>query len=128
MMDITDKKYFSTQITARFLFAMDRIIGSRSQGKVTAKSFGEIVGMDPANLNRLRKNPGSSFATVEAIGRLCNHYRVSAYWLLTGQGDLYSNDELAAAYNTLERRVSELENSMHQFELMLPKIKGLIKK
>ncbi len=45
MLDITDKKYFTYHITQRFLFAMDRIIGSRSAGKVTAKAFGEVVGI-----------------------------------------------------------------------------------
>lgn len=95
MPDITDKKYFSFQITERFFFAMDRILGSRSAGKVTAQAFGNIVGITSNNLNRIRNNPGEHFVTIEAIGRLCNHYRISAYWLLTGQGDLYSNDELA---------------------------------
>lgn len=109
MIDITDKKYYSTQITDRFFFAMDRIIGSRGAGKVTASAFGDTVGIKSSNLNRIRNSHGENFVTIEAIGRLCNHYRISAFWLLTGQGDLYSNDELAAAYRMLEARVTELE-------------------
>lgn len=128
MADITDKKYFSYQITQRFLFAMDRILGSRGSGKVTAKAFGEIVGIDSSNLIRLRKNAGEQFVTVEAIGRLCHHYKISSFWLLTGQGDLYSNDELAAAYRTLDDRLREVESSLHSIELMLPELRKMVKK
>lgn len=128
MADITDKRYYSTLITERFFFAMDRILGSRSAGKVTAKAFGDIVGIDSSNLSRIRRTPGENFVTIEAIGRLCNHYRISAFWLLTGQGDLYSNDELAAAYRNLDARLQDAENSLHQIEVLIPKIKGLLKK
>lgn len=128
MRGITDKKHFSSQITERFLFAMDRILGSRSAGKVTAKAFGEVVGIESSNLIRIRNNPTENFVTIEAIGRLCNHFRISAYWLLTGQGDLYSNDELATAFRNLDTRVNDVEKSLMQIELMIPKIKGLLKK
>jgi DNA-binding Xre family transcriptional regulator len=128
MLDITDKKYFSYQITERFFFAMDRILGSRSAGKVTAQAFGNIVGITSNNLNRIRNNPGEHFVTIEAIGRLCNHYRISAYWLLTGQGDLYSNDELATEVRTVADRLKEVEKSLHEIEVIVPKLKGLLKK
>lgn len=124
----SEKKYYSNQITQRFIFAMDRILGSRKSGKVTAKAFGDIVGISSSNLNRIRNNPGEQFVTIEAIGRICNHYRISAYWLLTGQGDLYSNDELAAAYRTLSERVNEVEKSLQEIEVLIPKLKGLMKK
>lgn len=128
MLDITDKKYFSYQITERFFFAMDRILGSRSAGKITAQAFGKTVGITSNNLNRIRNNPGEHFVTIEAIGRLCNNYRISAYWLLTGQGDLYSNDELATAYITLSNQVQEIQKSLHEIEVIVPKLKGLLKK
>lgn len=112
MPDITDKKYFSYTITQRFLFAMDRIIGSRSAGKVTAKAFGDIVGISSSNINRLRTSTGEHTVTVEAIGRICHYYRISAFWLLTGEGDMYSNDELAAAYRTLENRLQQVEDAI----------------
>ncbi|HQW84145.1 MAG TPA: hypothetical protein PK987_06790 [Ferruginibacter sp.] len=50
MLNVTDKKYFSWQITERFTFVMHRILGNRANGKVTLKSFGEIVGITSANL------------------------------------------------------------------------------
>ena len=121
--DYIDKKHFSRQITERFVFAMDRIIGSRSAGKVTAQSFGEIVGIASSNLKRLRDFPEDHTVTVEAIGRLCDHYKISPYWLITGQGDMYNNDELYAAYQTLHTRISELEKSISIIEQTIKIIK-----
>ena len=111
-MDITDKKYHSYHITHRFLFAMDRIIGSRGAGKVTALSFGRVVGISSSNLNRLRNSTGENCVTVEAIGRICSHYKISPYWLITGQGDMYNNDQLYAAYEAIEKRVTQIELAM----------------
>lgn len=126
--DITDKKYYSKEITERFLFAMDRILGSRGSGKVTAKNFGDIVGISSSNLNRIRNNPSEYFVTIEAIGRICNHYRISAFWLLTGEGDLFSNDELASAYRILTSRVEQVENRVSEIEIIMPSLKSYRKK
>jgi hypothetical protein len=123
-MDITDKKYYSYHITQRFLLAMDRIIGNRRNGKVTAAAFGEIVGMKASNISRLRDSTGENCVTVEAIGRIYEHYKISPYWLITGQGDMWSNDELYAAYQALEIRVSDTEEAIKQYDLILNKLKA----
>lgn len=115
-MDITDSKYFSLQITERFLMAMGRIMGNRQNGKITAEMFAGRVGMSASNINRMRKNPGQFFVTVEALGRLVEEYKISSYWLLTGYGDVYSNDELLSAYKSLEARVSEVEKAVNDVE------------
>ena len=115
----TDKKYYSSHITKRFLFAMDHITGSKTTGKVTAKLFGDIVGISSSNLNRIRNNPAEHAVTIEAIGRLCHHYKISPYWLITGQGDMYNNDELKTAYKTLESRFADLEKAFVDIEKSL---------
>ncbi len=128
MLDITDKKYFSYNITQRFLFAMDRILGNRSMGKVTAQAFGDAVGMKASNIFRLRESTGENTVTVEAIGRLCNHYKISPYWLITGDGDMYSNSELMTAYKTLEGRMSNIEDAVKQIEVIVGITKSKAKK
>lgn len=120
---ISDKKHFSTQITERFLFAMDRILGSRNTGKVTAKSFGEMVGIASSNLNRIRQNPDENFVTIEACGRLCHYYKISASWLIGGIGNLYHDDELFAAYQTLENRLGNVEDALAAMQLAMGTIK-----
>ncbi len=115
-MDITDKKYFSYLITQRFLLAMDRILGNRQKGKVTATSFGEIVGMSGSNLIRLRTSAGENTVTLEAIARMCNQWKISPYWLITGNGEMFTNAELYAAYETLEVRLQDVETSINMIE------------
>jgi DNA-binding Xre family transcriptional regulator len=119
MLDITDKKYFSWKITERFLFIMDRILGNRANGKVTAKMFGEIVGIASSNLNRIRQNPTENFVTIEAIGRLCNHYKVSPAWIVLDIGNPYADEHIYNAYQALEKRMNELEDSVRQIEVSL---------
>ncbi len=113
---MTGKKDHSIQITRRFLQAMDRIIGNRTDGKVTAKQFGDVVGINSSNISRLRNATRDNFVTVEAIGRICEHYHVSATWLITGKGEQYNNDELYAANKALESRVSEAEKAISILE------------
>jgi len=120
MVDLSDKKYFSAEITERFFLAMDRIVGSRSSGKVTAKSFGDIVGISSSNLNRIRTSNGEYFVTVEALGRLCHHFSVSGEWLITGTGDMEASQDF-------ESRLSEAEKTIEEIKPILPKIKDLIK-
>jgi hypothetical protein len=108
-MNKTAKKYYSIQITKRFVQAMDKIIGTRDKtGKVTAKSFGEIVAMSSSNLNRLRSSSGENLVTVEAIGRLVGHFKVSPHWLISGAGDMISD----GAHATIEARLRSLEEAV----------------
>lgn len=110
MSNITDKKHFSYQITERFLFAMDRIVGAIFNGKkVTLKEFAKTVNMTSSNLKRLRDFPESNTVTVEAIGRLCHYYKISSSWLISNIGDPYNNDELLSPYKDLKSRLNELE-------------------
>lgn len=120
----TDKKYYSYQVTQRFLVAMDRILGNRQNGKVTAYSFGETVGMTSSNLNRLRSSNGENAVTVEAIGRMCEVYKISPYWLLTGKGEMFTNAELYAAYESLEARVHDIEDALAGIESTLKILKS----
>jgi DNA-binding Xre family transcriptional regulator len=121
-MELTDKKYFTRTITDRFLFAIDRIVGNRGAGKVTYQKLGDVIGINSSNITRIRSNPDANAVTVEAIGRLCHNYKVSPYWLITGNGEMYSNDELINAYNNLEGRVDQLEKAVHLVEKALSKV------
>lgn len=115
-LDITNKKYYTQHITVRFLKAMGVIMGNRSNGKTTAKDFGEIVKINSTNLTRLRSSTGEHSVTVEAIGRMCNYYKISPYWLITGEGSMYADDQIINAYTNLESRVVALEDSVNQIE------------
>ena len=115
-MDTTDKRYFSYHITQRFLMAMDRILGERQGGKVTAKSFGDIVGISSSNINRLRSSAGENTVTLEAVARICDRWKISPYWLMTGHGEMYTNAELYAAYETLEARLKDVEVAVKSIE------------
>lgn len=128
MLDITDKKYFSNQITDRFFLAMDGIIGNRKNGKVTAKAFGDVVGISSSNLIRIRQNPEENFVTIEAVGRLCNHYKISAAWLISGIGNRYSDDELFAAYQTLDKRLGDVETIVSDLQQALEILRKSTKK
>jgi DNA-binding Xre family transcriptional regulator len=124
MLDKTDKKYHSYHITQRFLFAVDRIVGNRSNGKITYKEISSVIGMTSSNLIRLRESTGENCVTVEAIGRLCDTYKISASWLILDVGNMYADIEIMAAYNTLEKRVSITEYSIKQIEVSIGIVKA----
>lgn len=123
MIDATDKKYYSYHITQRFLMAMDRILGNRQNGKVTANAFGESISMSSSNINRLRTSAGENTVTLEAVARMCEIYKISPYWLLTGKGEMYTNAELFAAYESLAARVGDIEQSLIEIQTTLKTIK-----
>lgn len=124
MPDISDKKYYSYHITQRFLIAMDRILGNRQNGKVTANAFGDTVGIWSSNINRLRSSAGEYTVTLEAVARMCEVYKISPYWLITGKGEMFTNAELYAAYESLETRVHDIEEALIGIESTLKSIKG----
>jgi DNA-binding Xre family transcriptional regulator len=114
-----DKKYFSKQITARFILAMDHIISDRQNGKVTATAFGAIVGISGSNLTRLRDSNGENTVTTEAIGRLCDHYKISAYWLITGKGSMDENDELTSSLKKIKTVFPDIEQAVKTISIAL---------
>lgn len=122
-MDTSDKKFHSYQITNRFLMAMDRILGNRQNGKVTANKFSETVKMSSSNISRLRTSAPDHIVTLEAIARMCEVYKISPYWLLTGKGEMYTNAELFSAYETLAARVSDIEQSLIEVQATLKTIR-----
>lgn len=109
---------FGYQITQRWLFAVDRILGNRSDGKITQQKLGDIVGINSSNINRLRQDPDRR-VSIDACARLCDYYKVSAAWLLLEVGEMFGNTELLSAYNILEKRVTGLELSVTSIELQM---------
>ena len=112
----SNNKYYSYQITRRFLEAMDTILGNRQNGKVTLTSFGKIVGMTASNLNRLRSGSGKYLVTVEAIGRICDIYGISSYWLITGRGEMNQNDHIISAKNSISAKLKEMSDAVESIE------------
>jgi len=109
MNNIPDKKYYSYQVTQRFLQAMDHLL---EREKITAAAFGEIVRIPSSNLARLRTSTGENTVTTEAIARICDHWKVSPYWLITGDGEIFTDASLFAAYESIETRVMEVEKAV----------------
>lgn len=122
-MKVPNKKQFAYAITQRFIMAMDDII-SKSKGKVTAASFSHKVKMSASNISRLRNSNGEHSVTLEALGRICEVYKISPYWLITGKGEKYGNAELFAAYGSLDARVQDIETALTQAEAALKIIKN----
>jgi DNA-binding Xre family transcriptional regulator len=109
---------YGYQVTQRFLFAVDRILGNRANGKITQQRLGDSIGINSSNINRLRSDPDRK-VTLEACCRLCDQFKVSTFWLLLGQGDMYSNDELMTAYMNLELKFDDLEKAVAAIEKTL---------
>lgn len=112
MKELKDKKYFSKQITWRFLEAMDSIIGNTTMGKVTAGEFGEKVGITGANLSRLRYSDGEHSVTLEAIGRICKEYNISSEWLIMGKGSMFAEAKNGSVIKQLKDAVAAVEISL----------------
>ena len=117
------RKYYTNEITERFLMAMDSILVDRKQGKVTLTAFGQKVHMAASNITRMRNSAGEKTVTVEAIARICEVYKISPYWLITGKGEMYTNAELFAAHETLDARVKDIEEALTGIEASLKTIK-----
>lgn len=96
-----DKKYYSQEITKRFLKAMDAIISDRENGKVTARDFGETVGMAGSNITRLRDADAGHSVTVEAIAKICLNYDISPSWLILGDGEMYDQTEKSGSKSSI---------------------------
>jgi DNA-binding Xre family transcriptional regulator len=121
MLDKSDKKYYSYHITQRFLKVVDSIVGNRSNGKITYKELCKSIGMTSSNLNRLRDSTtGDNCVTVEAIGRLCEFYKVSPATLI-----LDISSDISGTYEALEKRVSVTESRIDKIETL---VKNKIKK
>ena len=109
-MPTAKERQYSTEITKRFLIAMDCIVGGKGEDKITAKTFGEIVTMSSSNISRARTNPNSYYVTVEAMGRLCDYFNISESWLISGKGKM-ENDVLKASYKHIENNIVLIEEA-----------------
>jgi transcriptional regulator with XRE-family HTH domain len=116
MKDSIDKKYYSKQISERFLKAMGEVLRDRSKGKMTMLKFGESVGFDSSNITRLEKNPEVNFVTLEALAKLVHEYNFSPYWLIKGEGEMKSIGKLEEQLVELKERVVGLEYQMTTLE------------
>lgn len=118
---------FARQTTDRFLMAVDTIMGNRSKGKVTQKQIGDLTGVNSTNISRLRSDPTRA-VSLDAVCRLSYFYKVSTFWLLLGEGQMWSNDELLTAYRTIENRMNQLEKTFFEMEQAFKVIRSNTKK
>jgi transcriptional regulator with XRE-family HTH domain len=130
MMNTADIEYLdrdlAREVAERFLMAVDTIMGNRKAGKVSQKDIGDVTGMNNTNISRLRNDP-SRGVSINAVCRLCAFYKVSTFWILLGEGQMWSNDELLTAYRTLENRMSGLEKMFTEMEQAFSIIRKSIK-
>ena len=75
-------------INKRFFFALDRLIQDRQIRGV--QTFTKEFGINRWNLLTVKKEPESRFVKTEWLSYLVLHYGISAEWLLTGIGSVYS--------------------------------------
>jgi len=107
------KTNFSIEITKRFLEAIDYVIANN---EITAYEISATVGMSAGNLSRLRTSDGKHNVTIEAIGLLCEHYKISPYWLVTGKSKMDHDDEMFSTKTSLKKSFAELKNLFKDLE------------
>ena len=106
----TDKKYWSNQISIRFVEAVDSILASHPD-KLTAGELGELICISSSNINRIRTTDGN-YATLEAIGVLCDRFKISAHWLITGRGEKYANDDVKVSQQLYNGAILQANKSL----------------
>lgn len=81
----------SKKVVSRFFEALAMLKAQRViRGK---KTFTDRYEINRWNLNTIEKNPVSDMFQVEWLGHLVRDYGVSACWLLTGAGSMFSKNE-----------------------------------
>lgn len=121
MPKLSENKQYSIEISKRFFEAMDKILSSNEYGNLTAQLFGDSVGINSSNLNRIRNNPGEHFVTLEACALLCKVYGVSYAWLHGGIGTMKADEQTKADY-------SSVQNNLEQINKAAQEIQGTIKR
>lgn len=75
-------------ITRRFFTAVDTLKANRVIHGLT--DFIERHGLNQSNISVLKNNPEIRGIKSVYLKYLCEDYGVSAYWLLTGKGDMFT--------------------------------------
>jgi len=113
MTEIIDKKYYSKQISERFLEAKNEII---AEEKISNYKFGESVGLDSSNILRLEKTPEVNTVPLEALAKLVLIYNYSADWLIKGYGPKKNTSGIEDQLSELRKRISHCESSISKLE------------
>lgn len=84
----------NTAITQRF---MDALVAMKQNGNI--KNFAEVyrvIGIDKGNFSKQMKDPSRGMLRPSWLALLVERYNISATWLLTGHGGMYSKREKLA--------------------------------
>ena len=105
----------SQKVVRRFFEALYRL---KDDGKIRGKqTFTREFDINRWNLNKLEKNLASDIFQPAWLTYIVKEYKVSARWLLTGEGDFYETRTGAA---------SRLCPRPYSLLLSAPKISGII--
>lgn len=78
----------SVQIIKRFYEAVNTLIANKTiRGK---KTFTDAYGINRWNFNTVEKNPESDMFQLSWISHLVNDFGISAQWIMTGRGGMFS--------------------------------------
>ena len=76
-------------INKRFFLALDKLVEDRQIRGI--QTFTKEFGINRWNMLTVKKEPNCRFVKTEWLSYLVLHYRISAEWLLTGRGTIYSD-------------------------------------
>lgn len=102
-------------IVCRFFDALARLKQHKLiRGK---KTFTDRYGINRWNMNTLESDPTRGIFQPSWLSYLVRDYRVSALWLLTGEGDFFSKDRDASRVSTeSEKRANNVQMQNTLFE------------
>ncbi len=94
----------STAIVTRFFDAVRTLIEMKHIRGV--KTFTDKYNINRWNFLSLEKEPHRNMFELEWMYYLCRDYNVSPYWLLSGEGEMFTDGIIQKVVNTMKEQTS----------------------